>query len=64
MEREVITTHIVLIPKKHPTLVTEFRPSSLCNVMCKIISNLMANRLKHVLPYVVSHNQSALSSED
>ncbi|XP_038719958.1 uncharacterized protein LOC120012588 [Tripterygium wilfordii] len=60
MPPEVNLTHIALIPKVlHPESVTEFRPISLCNVLYKIISKVLANRLKKVLPGVVGENQSA-----
>ena len=48
---EINYTHLVLIPKiKSPEKMTNSRLFSLCNVIYKIISKVLANRLKIILP--------------
>ena len=58
--RVVNHTYVSLIPKNQsPTNATEFRPISLCNVVYKLISKVLANRLKKILPSIISETQSA-----
>ena len=49
---------LALIPKeKDATSFDRFRPISLCNIGYKIITKIMARRLKTILPYLIPKNQ-------
>jgi hypothetical protein len=63
MDTHINSIIIALIPKtKNPKSVTEFRPISLCKVVHEILSKILANRLKIILPDIISGSQSAFIS--
>lgn len=58
--KQVNCTHVALIPKvKTPQHMAQLRPISLCNVIYKIGSKVLANRLKPLLHHFISPYQSA-----
>lgn len=60
MLRQLNYTLVALIPKINNLIeVKQFRPIALCNVCYKIIAKILANRLKTLLPKIISSTQSA-----
>ncbi|KAM1140413.1 hypothetical protein ACFX2I_040478 [Malus domestica] len=58
--RKLNHTNLVLIPKVAcPKNITQYWPIALCNVSYKILAKVIMNRLKKVMPKVISDNQSA-----
>ncbi|XP_074315503.1 uncharacterized protein LOC141651701 [Silene latifolia] len=57
---QVNSTVLTLVPKKaRPISVADFRPIACCNVVYKVISKVICNRLVPILPHIVSVTQSA-----
>ena len=56
-------TNICLILKHHnPRTMKDYKPIVLCNVNYKILAKVLENRLKKLLPRIISHEQSAFVS--
>ena len=56
--REVNQTFLMLIPKvPNPEFMRDFRPISLCNVIYKLITKIIVNRIKPVMSTIISPNQ-------
>lgn len=60
---DINQTFLTLIPKVHePSRPSDFRPISLCNVIYKVVTKILANRIKPFLPYIISPNQYSFIS--
>ncbi|XP_026417593.1 uncharacterized protein LOC113313084 [Papaver somniferum] len=60
MLKAINHTYQVLIPKiSNPKTPADYRPIRLCNVSYKIMSKILANRLKPLLPDIISPTQTA-----
>ncbi|KAL0439868.1 UNVERIFIED_CONTAM: LINE-1 retrotransposable element O protein [Sesamum latifolium] len=58
--KQVNSTLISLIPKvNNPTVVAEFRPISCCNVLYKVITKILVQRMQGILDSLISPSQNA-----
>lgn len=59
--KEINCTTVTLIPKVvDPNYMKEFRPIACCSTVYKLISKILASRLKRVVDYIVGNSQSTL----
>lgn len=57
MRNKISDTNVVLIPKvREPKEMKDLCPISLCNISYKLISKVLANRLKTFLPDIIEDN--------
>ena len=57
-------SYITLIPKvKNPEYVSQYRSICLSNVLFRVFSKVLANRLKKILPHLISDQQSAYMTD-
>ena len=60
-ESSLNATFLALIPKKNDaTNIKDFRPIGLIGSIYKLLSKVLANRLKEVLDDLISESQNAL----
>ena len=60
LPKGINSTILALIPKKtEATCMKDYLPISCCNVLYKVVSKIIANRLKVVLPSMITESQSA-----
>ena len=58
--KELNATILALVPKiPNPSTMSEFRPISCCNTIYKVISKIIASRIKRILPEIINPNQAA-----
>lgn len=57
----IVSTLLILsiLKIKRPIVAFDFRPINLCNNIYKLVSKVLANWLKQILPILMSKSQSA-----
>lgn len=60
LPKGVNSTILALVPKKLDSMeMKDYRPIACCNVLYKVVSKILANRLKVLLPRIITETQSA-----
>lgn len=63
MDPSLNSTFTTLIPKIcNPQFVTDFKPISLCNIVYKLVSKIIVNRLEPFMDSIISSPQNAFIS--
>ncbi|CAN0857898.1 LINE-1 retrotransposable element ORF2 protein [Linum grandiflorum] len=58
--QEIQETNIILLPKvDNVRSMKDLRPISLCNVLYRVVAKVLANRMRKVMPILISEEQSA-----
>ncbi|XP_074288919.1 uncharacterized protein LOC141614064 [Silene latifolia] len=64
MPKAANSTLLVLVPKKPiPASVTDFRPIACCTTFYKVVSKVLAKRIKTILPDIIGQEQAALTQD-
>lgn len=59
---DINSTFIAFIPKNNnPRSPKDFRPISLCNIVMKVVKKSIANRMKGILPNIISEEQNVFA---
>lgn len=59
LPKGINSTILALVPKKNDYMeLRDYRPIACCNVIYKVVSKILANRLKKLLPRIISETQS------
>lgn len=60
LSKGINSTILALVPKKIDSMeMRDYHPIACCNVLYKVVSKILANRLRVLLPRIISANQSA-----
>lgn len=60
LPKGINSTILALIPKKLDSMeMKDYRPIACCNVIYTVVSKILANRLKKILPRIITESQSA-----
>lgn len=60
----VSRSNLILVPKSdEPVKVMDYRPISVCNTIYKIISKVLALRIRPIIPHLISNTQAAFIPE-